>query len=65
MKTIKITVDGKAAGGGGFYFEGDVCSGQAGDKRHIIKCTAVLESLREIATEEQIERYRVFLAGIK
>ncbi|WP_366292179.1 hypothetical protein [Paenibacillus sp. AN1007] len=31
MKTIKITVDGKAAGGGGFYFEVDVCSGQAGD----------------------------------
>ncbi|MGQ8873465.1 DNA-binding protein [Paenibacillus sp. TSA_86.1] len=36
-----------------------------GMERHIIKCTVVLESLREIATEEQIERYRVFLAGIK
>jgi hypothetical protein len=36
-----------------------------GMERQIIKCTAVLESLREMATEEQIERYRVFLAGIK
>lgn len=36
-----------------------------GMERHMIKCTAVLESLREMATEEQIERYRVFLAGIK
>lgn len=36
-----------------------------GMERYIIKCTAVLESLRERATEEQIERYRVFLEGIK
>ncbi|MGO4529123.1 DNA-binding protein [Paenibacillus sp. 2TAF8] len=36
-----------------------------GMERHMIKCTAVLESLREMATEEQIERFRVFLEGIK
>ncbi|WP_145335133.1 DNA-binding protein [Paenibacillus xylanexedens] len=36
-----------------------------GMERHIIKCTAVLESLRKMATEEQVEQYRVFLEGIK
>ncbi|MBY0202729.1 DNA-binding protein [Paenibacillus cucumis (ex Kampfer et al. 2016)] len=36
-----------------------------GMERQIIRCTAVLESLRKMATEEQIEQYRVFLAGIK
>ena len=36
-----------------------------GMERHMIRCTAVLESLRERATEEQIERYRVFLEGIR
>nr|WP_145405048.1 DNA-binding protein [Paenibacillus xylanexedens] len=34
-----------------------------GMERHIIKCTAVFESLREMAKEGQIERYRVFLEG--
>ncbi|CAI6079999.1 hypothetical protein PAECIP112173_02763 [Paenibacillus sp. JJ-100] len=36
-----------------------------GMERHMIRCTAVLESLREKATEGQIERYRIFLERIK
>ncbi|WJM08330.1 DNA-binding protein [Paenibacillus sp. PK1-4R] len=36
-----------------------------GMNRYFIRCTALLESLREEATEEQIGRYRVMLEGMK
>ncbi|MEK4075980.1 DNA-binding protein [Paenibacillus sp. FSL M7-0656] len=36
-----------------------------GMDRYFIRCTALLESLREEATEEQIGRYKVMLEGMK
>ena len=36
-----------------------------GMDRYFIRCTALLESLREEATAEQIGRYRVMLEGMK
>lgn len=48
-----------------FILKAMCVANRLGMERHMIKCTAVLESLRKIATEEQIGRYRVFLEGIK
>ncbi|MEK4277141.1 DNA-binding protein [Paenibacillus sp. FSL R7-0026] len=40
-------------------------AGKLGMDRYFIRCTALLESLREEATEEQIGRYREMLEGMK
>jgi tetratricopeptide (TPR) repeat protein len=36
-----------------------------GVERHMLRCIWVLESLREVATEEHIEQYRAILEGMK